>query len=130
MAYINGKEILFSTTILSIPEEYIVPSGTMSITANGTYNVTEKAEIYVNVPPSEGYIVPSGRVEINSNGVYYVADKEEVLISVPDSPLPVDVSTEAEMNELLNTAPTGAIYRYMGTTGIYENGELYVVEAV
>ena len=33
-----------------IPSEYIKPEGTLEITENGTYPVTEKAEVVVNVP--------------------------------------------------------------------------------
>ena len=45
------------------------------------------------------------------------------------SPLPIEVSTEAEMNALLETAPVGAVYKYVGgTTAIYESGGLYLVE--
>jgi hypothetical protein len=45
-----------------------------------------------------------------------------------DSPLPIEVSTEAEMTALLNTAEVGSIYKYVGTSGTYESGALYVVE--
>jgi hypothetical protein len=47
----------------------------------------------------------------------------------PNSPLPIEVSTEAEMNSLLETAEVGSIYKYMGeSTDAYENGALYIVE--
>lgn len=49
-------------------------------------------------------------------------------IQVPDSPLPIEISTEAEMTALLKTAEVGSVYKYTGTTGTYENGALYVVE--
>lgn len=40
-----------------------------------------------------------------------------------------EVSTEAEMNALLETAEVGSIYKYTGeTTDTYENGAWYVVE--
>lgn len=47
-----------------------------------------------------------------------------------DSPLPIEVATESEMTALLTTAAVGSVYKYMGTTGTYENGALYIVEAV
>ena len=50
--------------------------------------------------------------------------------TVVDSPLPIEIATEAEMTALLETAEVGSIYKYTGTTGTYENGALYVVEAV
>lgn len=48
---------------------------------------------------------------------------------VPESELPTEVSTEAEMTALLETAEVGSVYKYTGeTTDTYENGALYVVE--
>lgn len=45
------------------------------------------------------------------------------------SPLPIEISTEAEMTALLSTAEVGSVYKYTGeTTDTYENGALYVVE--
>ena len=45
-----------------------------------------------------------------------------------DSPLPIEVSTEAEMTALLTNGTVGGVYKYTGTTGTYENGALYVLE--
>ena len=45
-----------------------------------------------------------------------------------DSPLPVEVLTEAEMDELLVTSDVGSVFKYVGTGSVYENGALYVVE--
>lgn len=45
-----------------------------------------------------------------------------------DSPLPLEVSTEAEMTALLTSGEVGGVYKYTGTTGTYENGALYVLE--
>ena len=48
-----------------------------------------------------------------------------------ESPLPIEISTETEMNALLTTADIGAVYKYVGeTTDTFENGALYIVEAV
>ena len=42
----------------------------------------------------------------------------------------IEIGTEVQMTALLETAEVGSIYKYTGTTGIYENGALYIVEAV
>ena len=50
--------------------------------------------------------------------------------TIVDSPMPIEVSTEAEMTALLGTAEIGSVYKYVGESGTYENGALYIVEAV
>ena len=48
-----------------------------------------------------------------------------------DSALPIEVSTEAEMTALLESAEVGSIYKYTGeSTTTYDNGALYIVKAV
>jgi hypothetical protein len=45
-----------------------------------------------------------------------------------DSAIPIEVSSETEMNALLSSGTVGGVYKYTGTTGTYENGALYVLE--
>lgn len=45
------------------------------------------------------------------------------------SAIPIEVSTESEMTALLDSGEVGGVYKYTGTTGVYENGALYVLEA-
>lgn len=45
----SGYDGLSSVTVGAIPSEYIVPSGSETKTANGTYDVTALAELVVNV---------------------------------------------------------------------------------
>lgn len=46
----SSDKVGFSqVTINPIPDEYIIPSGSQNITTNGTYDVTSKASVVVNV---------------------------------------------------------------------------------
>ena len=53
----------------------------------------------------------------------------KVIVNVPagaDNPVPAVVTSAEEMDALLASAPTGAVYEYAGTTTEkYENGALY-----
>lgn len=54
--------------------------------------------------------------------------RSDIIITVPVE-VPIEVSTEAEMTKLLTSGKVGSVYKYTGTTGTYENGALYVLEA-
>lgn len=58
-------------------QKYSADIGSTEIAENGTYDVSEYAEVVVKVP------VPSGSTEITENGTYDVADFEEAVVNVP-----------------------------------------------
>lgn len=63
------KNAITKMTVNPIPDEYIVPSGEIEITANRIYNVTDKVSAKVNVPEKQ-----LGAKTINKNGVYNATD--------------------------------------------------------
>ena len=71
------EQIIFADTgyelekviVKPIPSEYIVPIGSVDITQNGTYNVTDKAMANVNIPEKQ-----LGTKTITKNGIYKAVD--------------------------------------------------------
>ena len=54
--------------------------------------------------------------------------KSEGTVIIPGALL-IEVPTEAGMTALLTSGNVNSVYKYTGTTGIYENGALYLLEA-
>ena len=50
----TNADYISKVTVNPIPDNYIQPSGSITIVANGTYDVTEKASVTVNVESSGG----------------------------------------------------------------------------
>ena len=55
---------------------YLSPSGSLTFEENGTFDVTDKVEVVVNIP------LPSGSIEITENGTFDITDKEEVIVNI------------------------------------------------
>lgn len=94
---------LSKVTVQSIPNEYIVPSGEIEFTQNGTYDVTDKASAKVNI--KEKIL---GTKTITSNGTYKAIDDNL------DGYSEVEVATSGvDINEYFNlTKRTSGNYTY------------------
>lgn len=91
----SGYDGFDKVTVEAIPSEYIVPSGTKNITANGNaQDVKSYEKVNVNVPNSyaasdEGKVVQSGALvsqssqTVTENGTYDTTTKNEVVVEVP-----------------------------------------------
>ena len=60
---------LSKVVVNAIPDEYIIPSGEINISQNGTYDVTDKSSANVNIPEKV-----LGTKTITSNGTYKATD--------------------------------------------------------
>ena len=79
----SGKDGLSAVTVERIPQQYIVPSGNLNITANGTgIDVTSYAAVDVAVPQ------PSGKITITQNGT----DINIAQYATADIAVPIDIS--------------------------------------
>lgn len=72
----------FATQTSEVPDGYIKPEGTLSITENGTHDVTNYASAEVNVPTG---ITPSGTLTITENGTHDVTSYASANVNVPTS---------------------------------------------
>ena len=98
---------LSKVTVQSIPNEYIVPSGEIEFTQNGTYDVTDKASAKVNIKEKE-----LGTKTITSNGTYKAIDDNL------DGYSEVEVATSGvDINEYMSDTIT----KGTGKTGGWEN---------
>ena len=52
----SGYDGLSQVSVDAIPSDYIIPSGTLAITSNGTKDVKNYENVNVNVPVPSGYI--------------------------------------------------------------------------
>lgn len=129
----RSGEFFSSFKVAAIPSDYVKPSGTLQITANGAKDVTNYKNVNVNVEPN----LEQKTVTITENGTTEVTpttgkdgmSKVTVTTNVPTASAVEEVATASAMDALLVEANVGKYYKFTGTTDSnYTNGDLYLVE--
>lgn len=144
----NGKykDVVFTGAVCPVPIvantdrlEVGVYAEDISTTTSAVINCKRSILCNSDVKSEGTVIIPEAEqpdleeITITENGEYTPSgdgySKVIVAVEAEDSPLPIEVSTEAEMTALLESGAVGGVYKYMGeTTDTYENGALYVFE--
>lgn len=111
-----------------------------SFTTSDIFNWLTSAAEYLALVPDQSIIVQNDKpVKITSNKRTVVfpdtnyGAMHTVTVDVQVPPVPIEVSTESEMNNILATVTSGAvgaIYKYTGATGKYKNNTLYIIKEI
>jgi hypothetical protein len=99
---VTNKETVTVNTNVPIPPGYIIPTGNMEITENGTYGISEKASVSVDVP------IPPQRIV---TGTFVGNGTADITISAPFDP---DIVIAYSPNKLVDYAVNAAWYFYLG----------------
>jgi hypothetical protein len=117
------------TVNVPVPDGYIIPTGSTTVTSNGTHNVHQYDSVVVNVPVPSGYIIPNGTHTIKENGVHDITAFKAVSVEVP-STLGV-IKTEEELTNTINTAQYGTFIKYTGpSTSDFNTGDVLFVDVM
>lgn len=117
----TSADYLSKVVVNAIPDNYIEPTGTENITANGTYDITTKASVNVNVPSEEINlqeksisVATNGSVEVTADSGYTALSKVNVSNTQELEQVSVTPTTEIQTitpsgNKLINQVNVSAV---------------------
>lgn len=84
----SGYDGLSGVTVNAIPDNYVIPTGTVNITANGTHNVSGKASVNVNVSAQlklqQKTVTPTKSKQTVKSDSSYDGLSEVIVNAIPD----------------------------------------------
>ena len=110
---------LSKVTVQSIPNEYIVPSGEIEFTQNGTYDVTDKASAKVNIKEKV-----LGTKTITENGTYKAIDDNLDGYSEVIADVQIDIDIKQYMIESDLEFKYGANFQYEPMDLLYTQDQI------
>ncbi len=120
----SENKLINQVNVSAIPSEYIIPSGSQSITENGTYDITNKESVNVDVQPN--LQIKNATPTISSQNI--MADEgydglSSVSISAVDSSIDSNIVAGNIKNGISILGVTGTL-----NEGITPSGELAITE--
>lgn len=104
----SGYDAMSGFTVEAIPSEYVVPTGTFSISSNGTYNVEAFAQAEVSVP---SYSLAS--LNVSENGTYNPSSGyafDSVVVNVAGTSVdPVDIIATTILSGSISGSATSIV---------------------
>ena len=110
---------LSKVTVNPIPNEYIIPSGEIELTQNGTYDVTDKASAKVNIKEKV-----LGTKTITSNGTYKAIDDNLDGYSEVIADVQIDIDIKQYMIESDLEFKYGANFQYEPMDLLYTQDQI------
>ena len=106
----SGYDGLSGVTVNAIPDNYVIPTGTVNITTNGTHDVSGKAGVNVNVPSKEeeakevDLAMASGNQTITPTSGKVLS---QVVVKKPATMLPENIKKDVNIGGVTGTLESG-----------------------